>query len=126
MHVWFPVKKSLFRIAGISYFNTTVMSLILVFAIYMIFYAIALCFIMFIWPFVGPLIWINKILSYLITGVSECSFKKCGKVRELKHFSRMRFSKGFEYLPVSIFNLWLLILNLVKDFLWLKSDKIWR
>jgi hypothetical protein len=24
---------------------------------------------------------------------------------------------GFEYLPVSIFNLWLLILNLVKDFL---------
>jgi hypothetical protein len=30
----------------------------------------------------------------------------------------MRFSKGvigFEYLPVSIFNLWLLILNLVKD-----------
>jgi hypothetical protein len=22
MHVWFPVKKSLFRIAGISYFNT--------------------------------------------------------------------------------------------------------
>jgi hypothetical protein len=37
-----------------------------------------------------------------------------------KHFSQMRFSKGvigFEYLPVSIFNLWLLILNLVKDFL---------
>jgi hypothetical protein len=37
-----------------------------------------------------------------------------------KHFSQMRFSKGvigFEYLPVSIFNLWLLILKLVKDFL---------
>jgi hypothetical protein len=33
MHVWFPVKKSLFRIAGISYFNTTVMSLILVFLV---------------------------------------------------------------------------------------------
>jgi hypothetical protein len=29
MHVWFPVKKSL--IAGISYFNTTVTSLILVY-----------------------------------------------------------------------------------------------
>ena len=40
----------------------------------------------------------------------------------------MRFSKGvigLEYLPVSIFNLWLLILNLVKDFLCLKSDKIY-
>ena len=34
-------------------------------AIYMIFYAIALCFIMFICTFVGPLIWTNKILSYL-------------------------------------------------------------
>jgi hypothetical protein len=32
----------------------------------MIFYAITLCFIMFICPFVGPLIWTNKILSYLI------------------------------------------------------------
>ena len=40
------------------------MSLILVFTIYMIFYAITLCFIMFIRPFVGPLIWTNK--SYLI------------------------------------------------------------
>ena len=48
MHVWFPVKKSLFRIAGISYFNTTVTSLILVFTIYLIFYAITLCCIMFI------------------------------------------------------------------------------
>ena len=66
MHVWFPVKKSLFRIAGISYFNTTVMSLILVFTIYMIFYTITLCFIMVICPFMGPLIWTNKILSYLI------------------------------------------------------------
>ena len=62
MHVWFPVKKSLFRIAGISYFNTTVTSLILVFTIYLIFYEITLCFIMFICPFVGPLIWTNKIL----------------------------------------------------------------
>jgi putative Mn2+ efflux pump MntP len=33
---------------------------------YMIFYAITLCFIMFMCPFVGPLIWTNKILSYLI------------------------------------------------------------
>ena len=41
------------------------MSLILVFIIYMIFYAITLCFMMFICPFVGPLIWTNKILSYL-------------------------------------------------------------
>ena len=48
MHVWFPVKKSLFRIASISYFNTTVTSLILVFTIYLIFYAITLCCIMFI------------------------------------------------------------------------------
>jgi hypothetical protein len=32
----------------------------------MIFYAITLCFIMFICPFVGPLIWTNKILSYFI------------------------------------------------------------
>ena len=55
--------KSQFRIAGISYFNTTVMSLILVFTIYMIFHAITLCFIMFICPFVCPLIWTNKILS---------------------------------------------------------------
>jgi len=59
-------KMSLFRIAGISYFNTTVTSLVLVFTIYLIFYAITLCFIMFICPFVGPLIGINKILSYLI------------------------------------------------------------
>jgi hypothetical protein len=42
------------------------MSLILVFIIYMIFYAITWCFIMFICPYVGPLIWTNKILSYLI------------------------------------------------------------
>ena len=42
------------------------MSLILVFTIYMIFYAITLCFIMFICPFVGPLIWTNTILSYFI------------------------------------------------------------
>jgi hypothetical protein len=42
------------------------MSLILVFTIYMIFYAIILCFIRFICPFMGPLIWTNKILSYLI------------------------------------------------------------
>jgi hypothetical protein len=40
------------------------MSLILVFIIYMIFYAITLCFIMFLCPFVGPLIWTNTILSY--------------------------------------------------------------
>jgi predicted RND superfamily exporter protein len=46
--------------------STLVMSLILVFIIYMIFYAITLCFIMFICPFVGPLIWTNKILFYLI------------------------------------------------------------
>ena len=26
MHVWFPVKKSLFRIAGIAYFNTSYVS----------------------------------------------------------------------------------------------------
>jgi hypothetical protein len=66
MHVLFPVKKSLFRIAGISvsYFNTTVMSLILVFTIYMIFYAITLCFIMFICPFVVPLIWTNNNLKH--------------------------------------------------------------
>jgi hypothetical protein len=66
MHVCFPVKKSLFRIAGISYFNTTVASLILVFTIYLIFYAITLCFIMFICPFVGPLIRTNTIL-YLVS-----------------------------------------------------------
>ena len=53
------------QIAGISYFNTTVMSLILVFIIYLIFYAITLCFIIFICPFVGPLIWTNKILSLM-------------------------------------------------------------
>ena len=70
MHVWFPVKKSLFRIAGISYFNTTVMSLILVFTIYLIFYAITLCLIMFICPFVGPLIWTNKIV-YLVYCISR-------------------------------------------------------
>jgi hypothetical protein len=39
------------------------MCLILVFTIYMIFYAITLCFIMCICPLVGPLIWTNKILS---------------------------------------------------------------
>ena len=48
---------------------------------YMIFYAITLCFIMFICPFVGPLIWTNKVLSYLILfgveGVSQCYFY-CG------------------------------------------------
>ena len=70
MHVWFPVKKSLFPIAGISYFNTTVTSLILVFTIYLIFYAITLCLIMFICPFVGPLIWTNKIL-YLVYCISR-------------------------------------------------------
>ena len=48
-----------------SHILTLVMSLILVFTIYMIFYAITLCFIMFICPFVGPLIWTNKIL-YLV------------------------------------------------------------
>ena len=37
-----------------------------------IFNAITLCFIMFICPFVGPLIWTNKILSYLILS----SFRK--------------------------------------------------
>jgi hypothetical protein len=36
-----------------------------VLTIYLIFYAVTLCFIMFICPFVGPLIWINKIL-YLV------------------------------------------------------------
>ena len=46
--------------------SSGVIYLILVFTIYMIFYAITLCFIMFICPFVGPLIWTNKILSYLI------------------------------------------------------------
>ena len=50
----------------VSHILTLVMSLILVFTIYMIYYAITLCFIMFICPFVGPLIWTNKILSYLI------------------------------------------------------------
>ena len=49
----------------VSHILTLVMSLILVFTIYMILYAITLCFIMFICPFVGPLIWTNKILSYL-------------------------------------------------------------
>ena len=58
-------KMSLFRIAGISYFNTTVTSLVLLFTIYLIFYAITLCFIMFICPFVSPLIGTNKILFYL-------------------------------------------------------------
>jgi hypothetical protein len=54
-------------ILGTMFFraNTTVITLILVFTIYMIFYAITLCFIMFICPFVGPLIWTNKILSIL-------------------------------------------------------------
>jgi hypothetical protein len=35
-----------------------------VLTIYLIFYAVTLCFIMFICPFVGPLIWINKKLQY--------------------------------------------------------------
>jgi hypothetical protein len=39
----FPYDIPWFQIDGISYFNTTVMSLILVFTIYMIFYAITLC-----------------------------------------------------------------------------------
>ena len=80
MHVWFPVKKSLFRIAGISYFNTTVTSLTLVFTIYLIFYAITLCFIMFICPFVGPLIWTNKILDLIL--YHTCTFV----LRLLHHF----------------------------------------
>ena len=55
----------------VSHILTVVMSLILVFTIYMIFYAITLCFIMFICPFVGPLIWTNKILSYCSYEISH-------------------------------------------------------
>ena len=53
--------------------SSGVIYLILVFTIYMIFYAITLCFIMFICPFVGPLIWTNKILSYLILSYTVSS-----------------------------------------------------
>ena len=54
--------------------------------------------------------------------VKEHFNRRCSSdsISSEKHFSQMRFSEGvigFEYLPVSIFNLWLLILNLVKDFL---------
>ena len=59
MHVWFPVKKSLFRIAGISYFNTTVMSLL------------------------GPLIWTNKILNWTNVVSSNPSH---GKVYLMQHY----------------------------------------
>ena len=55
----------------VSHILTVVMSLILVFTMYMIFYAITLCFIMFICPFVGPLIWTNKILSYCSYEISH-------------------------------------------------------
>ena len=63
MHVWFPVKKSLFRIAGISYFNTTVMSLFLYlqFIWYFMQSPVLLCLYA---PFVGPLIWTNRILIW--------------------------------------------------------------
>ena len=59
----------------VSHILTLVMSLILVFTIYMICYAITLCFIMFICPFVGPLIWTNKILSYLILSLQMFIFQ---------------------------------------------------
>jgi hypothetical protein len=38
-----------------------------VLTIYLIFYAITLCFIMFICPFVGPLIWTNTILNNFLS-----------------------------------------------------------
>ena len=70
----YQVFKSLIARLLVSHILTLVMSLILVFINYMIFYAITLCFIMFICPFVGPLIWTNKILSYLILFVQSDVF----------------------------------------------------
>ena len=68
--------KNQFRIAGISYFNTTVTSLTVVFTIYLICYAITLCFIMFICPFVGPLIWTNKIFNLYLYQLPKSSVRK--------------------------------------------------
>jgi hypothetical protein len=71
----------------------------------------------------------RKLLETIKNNINHSNFEKLSfgdklrcssdSISSKKHFSQMRFSKGvigFEYLPVSIFNLWLLILNLVKDF----------
>ena len=53
----------------------------------MIFYAITLCFIMFICPFMGPLIWTNKILylivvfNWLKTGWHSITHRRLGRVK---------------------------------------------
>jgi hypothetical protein len=70
------------------------MSLILVFIIYMIFYAITLCFITFICPFVGPLIWTNKsylILSYLID--IEHMLTRCSALHYIRKDQFTRFKE---------------------------------
>jgi hypothetical protein len=74
IHFILPCKELLKQWRIVNNSDTLVMSLILVFIIYMIFYAITLCFIMFICPFVGPLIWTNKIWSYLILSYRRSCF----------------------------------------------------
>ena len=65
MHVWFPVKKSLFRIAGIAYFNTSHVSHSCIYNLYDILCNHLMFYYVYICPFVGPLIWTNEILSIL-------------------------------------------------------------